>query len=236
MINLQKNKCGGQDAHSALISDLKQVLAKYDVSEPYADSLCGMLPHRVAVGDVDLSAIESELIREIQESTLSVYNRKKAMEMSRQAFVKYRESFMESVNIFLHSMDLPTMHLRGQDNSDYRSYDYKEPRGNSGYSLGRTGAILYFENKFYTGEENPVFNPVRVLMYISVEVNNHSLMHDTFVINSVADVFTYGKAFFKMMCVARDVTDASVRRDLYDKFRNEHKSIIAAYKAANPDK
>ncbi len=39
MINLQKNKCGGQDAHSALIYDLKAVLAKHQEIPDWVDSL-----------------------------------------------------------------------------------------------------------------------------------------------------------------------------------------------------
>ena len=72
MINLSKNKCGGQDAHSALISDLKQVLAKYDDIPTWVQSLTDAIATPIEPINYDAFAVlrqkseEEQMIADIE--------------------------------------------------------------------------------------------------------------------------------------------------------------------------
>lgn len=82
MINLQKNKCGGQDAHSALIYDLKAVLAKHQEIPDWVDNLAEKImtePKRVKFDGV-------KVIQQMAEEEQMIADIKKHNEVFREQF------------------------------------------------------------------------------------------------------------------------------------------------------
>jgi hypothetical protein len=233
MINLSKNKCGGQDAHSALIADLKQVLQKYEMSASYADQIAGMMPPKIEVGILDLSPFN--MVEEIEAAKIKSARIKQANEISKERFGNYYEDFMDEVNgIITNCLGLDKMWQRGDVVSGQTRFDYKDIEHRSNVLTGRTGLNIWFVNQWYKGEENPVFLPAKVEMNVSMEFGYNSLMHDTFKINSVSDIFTYAKAFFKAMIVLRDVKDSGVCWDMLESLQKSHREIVSDYKNSNP--
>jgi hypothetical protein len=220
MINLSKNAVHGQDAHSALISDLKQVLAKHDVSTNFFDEIADQVP----VGSFDISKLNlADLATEINsavkaEADLNQHNRNVEC-----AFISYIQNTMDSINeILQHDLCLFPFE---KVNNHITWYACGRGRGEIAFKYGHGRASITIT--FHCNEQNS-----RRSYDFSAKVNlcrrwltnerGSTLQNvENFTLHSVAELFDRASDIFKYFIIERDVKNHYASQSLIAKLKYE---------------
>lgn len=220
MINLQKNKCGGQDAHSALISDLKQVLAKHEVSTNFFDEIADQVP----VGSFDISRLNlADFAKEINsavnaEADLNEHNRN-----VERAFIAYIQNTMESINEIL-QRDLCLSAFK-QNGERITWYACGRGRGEISFRYGHGAASIKIT--FHCNEQNSrrLYDFTACVhlcrRWLTNERGSTMQNVENFTLHSVAELFDRAGDIFKYFIIERDVTNCYAAAALIKKLRYE---------------